>query len=94
MYNSTKRSAIVTPIRNIEPRSEVKCQLCNLKNLDRWASTICTYCDLFICKEHMKVIADNSYCSNCINNPQYKSILMASELVETKQKKNKWSCLY
>jgi hypothetical protein len=89
MNRSGKRSAIITPIKYNEPRHEVKCQICADKGRDTWASTICTLCNLFICKQHMKIIIDKPYCFICRNNETSNSILNAIEISVVKKK---WCC--
>jgi hypothetical protein len=90
MNRTGKRSAIITPIKYNEPRYEAKCQICSLSGRDNWASSICVLCNLFICKQHMKIIREKSYCYNCRENESSKQILIALETDIGKRKK--WCC--
>ena len=67
--NIYKRTGIVTPLKITEPRHDVKCQICINEDRSRWAFGLCQLCDKFLCKEHMVVVMNNSYCNPCRNNP-------------------------
>lgn len=92
MNRYNKRSAIVTPIKYNQPRFEANCQICLEINKVRWASSICTMCNLFICTEHMKIIRDKSYCQKCRNQETSSKILNALE--STEKTKNYYCCFY
>ncbi len=95
-FSTKKRSAIITPLKNVDIRTEAKCQICSSDGSDRWAITICAYCDKFICNEHSKIISNKPYCINCRNHPSSSNILLAAEFVEisNKKKRFKWCCVY
>lgn len=88
--NSNKRSGIVTPLKITELRHDVKCQICINENRSRWAFRLCLLCDKSVCKEHMTVIQDQSYCNLCSNDPNNDSsqILNAVAVFEQNEKKH------
>ena len=92
MKRTGKRSAIITPIKYDEPRFEANCQICSLSGRDSWASSICVLCNLFICKQHMKIIREKPYCYNCRENESSKQILIALETDIDIRKRKKWCC--
>ena len=91
MNSSNKRTGIVTPLKITEPRHDVKCQICINENRNRWAFGLCQLCDKFVCKEHMVVVMNNSYCIPCRNNTDSDSfqILSAVAVFEQNEKKKK-----
>ncbi len=90
MNSSNKRTGIVTPLKITDPRHDVKCQICINEDRSRWAFGLCQLCDKFICKEHMVVIRNQSYCNPCRNDPNSDSsqILNAVDIFEQNEKKH------
>ena len=89
MSRINKRSGIVAPLKITEPRHDVKCQICSDDDRSRWAFGLCQLCDKFLCKEHMVVIMNNSYCNKCRSNPNNDSSQILSAVVVFEQNEKK-----